>query len=187
MTSAQPVVVLIGAPGSGKTRIGKRVARLLDVPFIDTDKRIVADHGSIAEIFAERGEPFFRELERAAIVEALHERAVLSVGGGAVMHPQTQQDFAEQRVVRLTVSPEAVVSRITGGKRPLLASGIDAWKQIVEIRRPVYEALADKTWDTSSRPIDHIAQEIADWVAADAELSAPGIQPRTVSAKDISP
>lgn len=191
MAQSQPLVVLIGAPGSGKTRIGKRVARLLGVPFVDTDKRIVADHGSIADIFAGRGEPYFRDLERAAIVEALRERVVLSVGGGAVMDPRTQDDFAAQRVVRLTVTAEAVASRILGGKRPLLAGGIDAWKQLVEARRPVYEALADATWDTSSRPIDHIAEDIARWVAAEAGLPAPddasASAPESAREKDTTP
>lgn len=187
MTESQPLVVLIGAPGSGKTRIGKRVARLLDVPFVDTDKRIVAEHGSIAGIFADRGEPFFRDLERAVIVEAVTEPVVLSVGGGAVMHPLTQRDLADQRVVRLAVSPEAVASRITGGKRPLLAGGIEAWKTLVESRRPVYEALADRTWDTSSRPIDRIAEEIAEWVAAETGLPAPSTHTSPAPTKDITP
>lgn len=187
MTESQPLVVLIGAPGSGKTRIGKRVARLLDIPFVDTDKRIVAEHGPIADMFASKGEPYFRALERAAIVEALAETVVLSVGGGAVMDPETQQDFAGQRVVRLTVAPEAVASRITGSKRPLLGDGIEAWKTLVESRRTVYEALADTTWDTSSRPIDRIAEEIAEWVAAEAGLPAPSAHTSSEPAKDTTP
>ena len=173
---AQPLVVLIGAPGSGKTRLGKKLARRLGVPFVDTDARIVAEHGPIAEIFAQHGEPYFRELERDAVAAALGETAVLSVGGGAVMHPATQEDFSQQRVVRLTVSPEAVASRISGGKRPLLGGGVDAWLEIVAKRAPVYEALARNTWDTSARPLSDIAEEVAAWVAADAGIELHTIE-----------
>lgn len=165
-----PLVVFIGAPGSGKTRIGKRVARMLGVGFVDTDKRIVAEHGSIADIFEQFGEPYFRTLERAAVVAALQEPVVMSVGGGAIISPETRADLAGRRVVRLEVSPDAVIERITGGKRPLLSAGIEAWTALVEARAPLYDAVTSKTWDTSTRPIERIAEDIAAWVAADAGI-----------------
>ncbi|MCW4384336.1 shikimate kinase [Salinibacterium sp. SYSU T00001] len=168
-----PLVTFIGAPGSGKTRIGKRVARHLGVPFIDTDKRIVAEHGPIADIFERFGEPHFRRLEREAVVAALREPAVVSLGGGAIISADTRADLAKTRVVRLVVSAEAVASRITGGKRPLLGAGVEAWKALVEQRQPLYDSVPSRIWDTSSRPIDHIAEEIAEWVAADAGISLP--------------
>ena len=163
MADGRPLLVLIGPPAAGKTRLGKRIARLLDVPFIDTDKRIVARHGVIGEIFAEHGEPHFRMLERDEVAAALTETAVVSLGGGAVIHADTQRDLAEHRVVLLTVSPEAVEARITGGKRPLVA-GIDSWLALVEQRRPIYNSLATRTFDTSHRPLDAIAAEIAAWI-----------------------
>lgn len=166
MSEAGPHVVLIGAPGAGKTRLGKRIARLLKASFIDTDRRIVAKHGPIAEIFAQRGEEYFRRLERAEVAQALTERAVVSLGGGAVLNPDTQRDLSAQRVVLVTVSPEAVEARIAGSTRPLVAGGVEAWTRLVEGRREIYERLASATWDTSSRPIDAIATEIADWVTA---------------------
>jgi shikimate kinase len=61
------------------------------------------------------------------------------------------------------VSAEAVVSRIKGSKRPLLTDGVSTWAEILESRRAIYERLATRTWDTSSRPLDAIANEIADW------------------------
>jgi len=160
-------LVLIGPPGSGKTKLGRRVARNLGLPFVDTDKLIVAEHGSIAEIFAEHGEPRFRQLEREAVVRALAEDAVVSLGGGAVLDADTQSDLVGHRVVLLTVSAAAVAGRIGGPKRPLLAGGIDAWSALLESRRELYERLGDRAWDTSSRPLDAIAVEIAEWAAAE--------------------
>ncbi|MGV8885268.1 MAG: shikimate kinase [Microbacteriaceae bacterium] len=168
MNSApRPVVVLIGAPGAGKTRLGKRLAKLLGVPFIDTDKRVVAEHGVISEIFDLHGEAHFRALERAAVVAALQESAVVALGGGAVLDLDTRADLANHRVVQLTVSPEAVEKRIAGGKRPLLRDGLGAWIALVEARTPIYDALATTTIDTSRRPLDHIATELLAWIQED--------------------
>jgi shikimate kinase len=156
-------VVLIGPPGSGKTRLGKRVARILELPFVDTDKRIVAQHGTIARLFASHGEPHFRAIEREAVVAALDEDAVVSLGGGAILDVDTQADLASHRVALIMVSADAVASRITGTKRPLLAGGVEAWTTLLERRLEIYERLGDRTWDTSNRPLGVIAAEIAEW------------------------
>jgi shikimate kinase len=156
--------VLIGPPAAGKSRLGKRIAKLLDLPFIDTDKRIVASHGVISEIFETQGEPHFRELERAEVATALTEGAVVALGGGAVLHPETRDALAGHRVVLITVTAAAVEARISGDKRPLLKDGMGAWIALVEARTPLYESLATKTFDTSNRPIDAIAAEIAAWI-----------------------
>jgi shikimate kinase len=160
----QPTVVLIGAPGAGKTRIGKRVARLLELPFVDTDKRIVANHGPITEIFATHGEPYFREREREEVELALRGDGVVSLGGGAVLDPRTQVDLEALTVVQLSVTAEAVAHRGLGAKRPLLAGGIESWKALVAVRAPIYDRLADRTFDTSSLPAERIAADIADWI-----------------------
>ena len=159
----RPVVVLIGAPGAGKTRLGKRIGRLLGVPFVDTDKRIVAEHGPIAEIFAQHGEARFREIEREHVARALSEGAVVALGGGAVLDAATQADLAGHRVVQLTVSREAVEKRIVGDKRPLV-NGVEAWAALVEKRRPIYDRLADRTFDTSNLPLDSIAADVVSWI-----------------------
>jgi shikimate kinase len=164
VTDSRPLLVVIGAPGAGKTRIGKRVARLLKVPFVDTDRRIVTRHGPIAQIFTGRGEEHFRTLERIEVARALTERAVVSLGGGAVLDPDTQSDLAGLPVALMTVSADAVRLRI-GEHRPLLrGGGVEAWERLVAARRETYERLASRTWDTSDRPIETIAQEIADWI-----------------------
>ena len=162
--SDRALVVLIGAPGAGKTRTGKRLARVLEAPLVDTDSRIVAAHGPIAEIFATHGEEHFRALERDAVARALGERAVVTLGGGAVLDPQTRAELAHHRVVQLTVSADAVASRIAGGKRPLLKDGVGAWQALVAQRQPIYDELSQLTIDTSRLPLDRVATQIAAWL-----------------------
>ncbi|WP_345893435.1 shikimate kinase [Cryobacterium sp. SO2] len=158
-------LVFIGPMASGKSKIGRRVARTLRVPFIDTDKDIVAAHGPITEIFARHGEEHFRELERAAVAAALQrERAVVSLGGGAVLDPATRDDLRRATVVSLSTTADAVRNRTKNAKRPLLAAGPDAWQRIYDERRPLYEALASIHFDTSTRPVDAIAADIVKWV-----------------------
>jgi shikimate kinase len=158
------VVVLIGAPGAGKTRTGRRVATRLGVPFVDTDKRIVATHGPISAIFEQHGEPHFRVIERAVVAQALTERAVVTLGGGAVLDPDTQRDLDGRAVVQLAVDAKAVERRISGSKRPLVKDGIEAWKSLVAARQPLYDRLSGLTIDTSRRPLDTIADEVVAWL-----------------------
>ncbi len=161
--TGHPHLVLIGPPAAGKTRLGKRIARILGSNFVDTDRRIVAGHGPIAQIFSEHGEQYYRALERAEVTRALAERAVVALGGGAIVDPLTQSDLAGHRVALITVSPDAVATRILGSGRPLV-QGIDTWSALVASRREIYERLATRSWDTSHRPIDQIAAEIAAWI-----------------------
>jgi len=156
-------VVLIGPMGSGKTKVGRRVARTLGVPFVDTDKRVVAQHGPITDIFREHGEGFFRRLEREAVSQALTEKAVVSLGGGAILDEDTQNDLRQHPVVLLTVTAEAVAARISTDARPLLADGIENWQRIYDERAHIYESLASVTFDTSTGPIMQIADRIATW------------------------
>nr|WP_196904633.1 MULTISPECIES: shikimate kinase [unclassified Cryobacterium] len=149
---------------SGKSKVGRRVAKALDLPFIDTDTRIVAAHGSIREIFETHGEEHFRALERQAVADAIAEDAVVSLGGGAVLDPATQAALARCTVIYLSVSANAVRARIGGGKRPLLKDGLADWKRIYAERRPLYEALANVRFDTSHRPLDVIARDVVKWV-----------------------
>jgi shikimate kinase len=148
---------------AGKSKIGKRVARSLGLPFIDTDRVVVEAHGPIPAIFERDGEAAFRELERVAVQRAVVKRAVVSLGGGAVVHPATRTLLRGATVAYLTVSAEAVRSRIASSNRPLLTDGVSSWERIFAERRPLYEELAAATWDTSSVPVTRIADEIADW------------------------
>lgn len=165
-TPEQLTVVLVGPMGAGKTSVGRQVAKRLGVRFIDTDKRIAAEHGPIPELFESWGESHFRELEQLAVATALRDGGVISVGGGAVSSSATRELLHRHPVVFLAVSPEAVADRIRTGGRPLLAGDddpLERWNQIYEQRRGWYEEVADVTFDTSRRPMQRIADEIAAW------------------------
>lgn len=168
MTSAeagQGALVLIGPMGAGKTSVGRRVARTLGLPFHDSDKIVVRDHGPIPELFAQHGEAHFRDLERAAVAEALAAGGVVALGGGAVLDPRTRERLADHRVVLLTVAPNVVASRIHGDGRPLLQGEdpVQRWLRIYEERRPLYESTAHITFDTSSGPLSRVVDEIVAW------------------------
>lgn len=165
MTSSTESLVLIGPMGAGKTSVGRRVAKRLRVDFVDTDAAIAREHGAIPQIFAQRGETAFRELERHAVHTALASGGVVSLGGGAVLHPDTQAELTAHRVVLLTVDPAVVAGRIRDGARPLLAGEdpMTRWIEIAAQRLPVYERLADATFDTSHGPLQAIVDAIAAW------------------------
>jgi shikimate kinase len=165
MSAAGAGLVLIGPMGAGKTSIGRRVARALELGFFDTDAVISREHGPIEQIFADHGEPYFRALERAAVQEGLATSGVVSLGGGAVMDAATRADLESHRVIFLTVTQRVVAGRIRDSARPLLQGGdaITRWGEIMEVRRPVYEALADVTFDTSNGPLQGIVAENEEW------------------------
>lgn len=168
MTALTTAVVLIGPMGAGKTSVGKRVAKALGVLFIDTDRVIARQHGPIPQLFETLGEEGFRLLERDAVAAAVAQPVVVSLGGGAVLDPSTQALLGGVRVILLTVTAEAVASRIADTDRPLLHhDGIAAWKTIAEKRAPLYASLADLTLDTSHRPLSHVVDDIVTWVGTD--------------------
>lgn len=159
-------VVLIGPMGAGKTSIGRRVAKGLRLPFTDTDISVKNEHGPIEKIFAEQGEDAFRAFERSAVVAALARGGIVSVGGGAVLHPATRADLAARRVVLLTVEPKVVAGRVRESKRPLLKDGdpMQRWTEIYRERRPIYEEIADVVFDTSNGAIADVVTAVTEWV-----------------------
>ena len=157
--------------GAGKTSIGRRVAKALGRPFFDTDIAVVREHGPIERLFTEHGEAHFRALEREAVRDGLDTRGIVSLGGGAVLHPDTRADLAAHRVVLLTVDPAVVAGRMRETTRPLLQDEdpLARWTQIYEERRPIYEELADLTIDTSSGPLQLVVDAIVEWTPRDTE------------------
>ena len=159
-----PTVVLVGPPASGKTRVAKALGRLTGRSVLDTDKEIVREHGPIPEIFASQGEDVFRKFERAAVSRALKSDAVVSLGGGAVINPETRRDLHAVPVAMITISEDAVAHRLKPGKRPLLKDGLESWKTLFQARRAWYHEVADQVFDASHRPVEDIAADIAAWL-----------------------
>jgi shikimate kinase len=155
-------IALVGPMGAGKTSVGRRLAKRLDLPFTDTDAVIAAKHGPIPELFAVGGEAGFRGLEREVVAEALAAGGVVALGGGAVLDAGTRRDLEPCTVVLLTVSEEAVAARLGGGRRPLLIDGVESWRRIRDERAELYASIADVVVDTSRRPIMTIADELAE-------------------------
>jgi shikimate kinase len=159
-----PKLVLVGAPASGKSKLAKRLGGLIGLSVVDTDKIVTRDHGPIPEIFENVGEAGFRSLERSAVVEALASEGIVSLGGGAVIDPDTRADLRGIPVALITISQEAVASRLTPGKRPLLPEGVASWAALVAEREPWYQEVSDRSFDTSSTPLDTVARDIAQWL-----------------------
>jgi shikimate kinase len=157
-------LVIIGPPGAGKSTVGRLVAERLDVPFVDTDDLVEARAGrTIPEIFVEDGEPTFRDLERAAVVDVLASAdGVVSLGGGAVMDPRTEADLSGQAVAFLDVGIADAARRVGFGQgRPLLGINPRAqWTRLMQDRRAVYERIADFVVDTAGRGAHEIAEDV---------------------------
>jgi shikimate kinase len=178
-TGAAPFrpVVLIGAPGAGKTTVGAALAARLGVGFTDTDAIVEAAAGKpVSDIFITDGEPEFRRLERAAVAAALAPGAnaagpgIVGLGGGAVMDEHTQASLAGQRVVYLETGFAELAKRVGLDRaRPLLigTNPRAQLKALLEQRLPVYGRLAWLTVRTDGREPDQIAAEIAAAVADD--------------------
>jgi shikimate kinase len=156
-------IVLIGPMAVGKSAIGQQLAQQLGARFVDTDAVIVAGHGSIADIFASRGEHAFREIEARAVADAVEEAegtsTVISLGGGAVLDSGTQQLMGRCTVVYLECDADTVADRIARNSgRPLLAGdAMGRWTAMFATRKPVYERLADITLDVRHGSIPELS------------------------------
>lgn len=157
-------LVLIGPMGVGKTTIGKKLARRLDLPFVDTDVLVTDEHGEIPEIFETQGEAKFREYEEQALASALSTVQVVATGGGAVLSGTNQRAMDSAIVIYLSTNGLHMRSRLSNGNRPLLKNGIADWKEIYESRKPLYERLATFEIDTSAaglgKTIDSICEKL---------------------------
>jgi len=163
-------IVLVGMMGAGKTSIGRRLARTLGWPFKDADAAIELAAGtSIANIFAEIGEPAFRAKERQVIARLLRgERAVVALGGGAFMDPETRALVRDKGLSVWLRADLDVLVRRTGrpGKRPLLAAGDPraTLARLLEQRAPIY-AQADLVIDSGRGPIGAVVAQLLDALA----------------------
>lgn len=175
-TPGRPVV-LVGPMAVGKSAIGQQLSQQLGVPFVDTDVLIVEGHGSIADIFAGRGEHAFREIEARTVARAIEtgksNGSVISLGGGAVLDSGTQQLLGDCTVVYLECDASTVAERIARNTgRPLLAGdAMGRWEVLFAARRPVYERLADIIFDVRSGTVAEIGLLLEEGLRQHAALT----------------
>ncbi len=151
-----PKAVLIGLPGSGKSTIGRRLAKTMGLNLVDTDAEIERRTGrTIAEIFAADGEAGFRRIEEEVIREALRDHdGILSLGGGAVTTPGVRKELAGHTVVYLEISASEGVRRTSGSTvRPLLAGPdrAEKYRELMTARAPLYRRVATVRVNTNRR------------------------------------
>jgi shikimate kinase len=159
-------IILIGPPGSGKSTIGKSASRRLKINFTDTDDLIEVRSGtSISQIFIDKGEPWFRDLELEVLQEELVKlNGVLALGGGAPLSDVAQGLLRSKNeaIVYLDVSLATAAPRVGFNRdRPLLLSNPrGAWQELMDKRRPIYEALATHIVKVDERAPKDIVDEI---------------------------
>ena len=166
MSTRKSNVFLIGPMGSGKTAVGKHLARLLRAPFRDSDAEIESRTGvDISYIFSREGEEGFRQREREVIEDVTRESPiVLATGGGAILLPENRVALHERGfVVYLETSLEQQADRVRQGRNRPLLHDVDPLTKLTElmiVRAPLYESLADFTIATDGRKVHIVADAI---------------------------
>ena len=160
-------IVLIGFMGTGKTVVGKALAKKLNWEFIEVDSLIEQKAGkTIPEIFQQDGEIAFRELEIEVAKEVSQgENTVIACGGGVVLN-QINIDRLRQKssIIYLTASPAIILKRVSSDEeeRPLLKTSDKAAKirELLKFRKPFYERAADIKIDTSKLGVDATVEQV---------------------------
>jgi len=159
-------LVLIGAPGAGKSTVGKALSEKLNREFLDTDALIQDSTGkTITDIFVVDGEEAFRAIELKVLADVLNsENTVISLGGGAPISEQAQKLITDSKslVIFLDVSLATAAPRVGFNRdRPLLLGNPRAqWQALSDKRRPVYERLADVAIKVDEMDVDAIVTAI---------------------------
>lgn len=159
-------LVLIGAPGAGKSTVGKALSEKLNREFLDTDALIQDSTGkTITDIFVVDGEEVFRAIELEVLADVLKsENTVISLGGGAPISEQAQTLITDSQslVIFLDVSLATAAPRVGFNRdRPLLLGNPRAqWQALSDMRRPVYERLADVVIKVDEMDVDAIVTAI---------------------------
>jgi shikimate kinase len=161
-------IVLVGMMGAGKSTVGRRLATRLHVPFLDADHEIEARHGgmTIPEIFAEHGEPYFRDGEARVIATLLDSGpCVLATGGGALMREETRNRIRDKAVsIWLQANGDVILRRVKRrADRPLLQTADPAAtiERLIVERSPAYQ-LADLAIASRDVPHEKIVDECVD-------------------------
>lgn len=157
-------IVVVGAPGAGKTTIGKALARHLDLLFVDTDAVVTKLSGrEMAELFITEGEPGVRLFERQAVGDAVAgSPAVIALGSGAVLDDDVRASVAGLPVVWLRVTAPNAIARIgMNVPRPVALGNVRAqFAAMMADREPHYEQMSTVVVDTDHRPEDDIVSAV---------------------------
>jgi shikimate kinase len=151
--------------GAGKTAVGRELSHLLGWKLIDVDDEIVKSQKmSINEIFSQRGEPVFRDIESEMIREiSLRKHVIISTGGGAVLRKENMDALRQNGIIiNLSATADTILERTSGNtERPLLRvdNPLQKIRELLELREPFYEN-ADVVIDTQSKTPRQIAEEI---------------------------
>lgn len=162
-----PRVVLVGLPGSGKSTSGRRLAKILVLPFADSDDLVEAAEGrNVRQVFADLGEPEFRAAEARAVAVAMDDfDGVLALGGGALTTPSTRAALAASGVpvILLRATLVTLGRRVGDGRtRPLLtADPVGRLALLDRERGPLYAELATHVVETDGRSPGQVAATIA--------------------------
>jgi shikimate kinase len=178
MGTARPArIALIGFMGSGKSTVGRILARSLGYVFVDLDTAVEQRAGmTVARIFEERGEEAFRLMEQEAVAAlAARTRVVVAAGGGAPVREANRRFFSQLcRTFHLEVSFETVAQRTgSGAARPLLASGEAAVRRLYEERLPLYGSLGTGVPTDGRTPVE-VAEEIVSLLGSPRTMGPPG-------------
>ena len=158
--------MFVGPMAAGKTSLGRRVAKELAIPFIDSDVLFVHDHGTITDFFATHGEEEFRRIEAEIIARELEKPGIriLALGGGAVLTQSTRKLLADHPTILLMTTQEAVLRTANLSRRPLLRDDPSAWNRILAERKPLYNEVADITFRTDRAGKEQLTQRVVQWV-----------------------
>jgi len=159
-------VYLVGFMAAGKTTLARALAKRLDWRVTDIDDLIEQrEHMSVAQVFAKRGEPYFRAAERAILQQQLAPRhLVVATGGGTFVDPQNRSVINRDGVsVWLDAPLERIIARLpVDGRRPLAADRVEL-ERLYHARRAAYEQ-AHVRLDASRAGIDALVEELLDWL-----------------------
>ena len=160
-------IILIGFMGSGKTTVGKILAKRLNVEMIDTDKWIEKKQDqTIKEIFHNHGEDYFRKLETEILKTLCNSNVmrIVATGGGLPLREENQELLAKMgEIVYLKADAGTIYERIQNDKnRPLLQTPDPKQKitELLGLRTPIYEKIAEIIIETDNKPLDQIVDEI---------------------------
>ncbi len=160
-------MAIVGYMGSGKTTVGRLLARRTGRDFVDLDHEISNGAGrSIPEIFADGGEERFRDLEHAALLSALDRPApaVISCGGGAVTRPDNRAALGETPTVFLFEDVDVLFARTRRDDRPLRGGSREDFARRYAERLPLYREVADVEVRADGRGAAAVAEEVARWL-----------------------